>query len=51
MDELSTELIESVEVLRGPKLAVPGIDGVVVVTLKAGGAVESTVRQLQTGRR
>ena len=51
MDELSTELIESVEVLRGPKLAVPGIDGVVVVTLKAGGAVESKVRQLQTGRR
>jgi hypothetical protein len=28
--------VESVEVVRGPKLELPGIDGVVVVTLKAG---------------
>jgi hypothetical protein len=41
MDEVPSEAIESVEVLRGPRLAVPGIDGVVVITLKAAATVES----------
>ena len=48
MDEVPTEAIESVEVLRGPKLAVPGIDGVVVITLKAGSTVEERLRRLVT---
>lgn len=43
MDEVPTNSIESVEVVRGPALGVPGIDGVVVITLKAV-TVESTLR-------
>jgi hypothetical protein len=50
MDEVPTEAIESVEVIRGPKLAVPGIDGVVVITLKAAVTVESEVRRQITNQ-
>ena len=44
MDEVPTESIESIEVVRGPTLGVPGIDGVVVITLKAV-TVESELRK------
>lgn len=43
MEEVPTESIESIEVVRGPTLGVPGIDGV-VITLKAV-TVESTLRR------
>jgi beta-lactamase regulating signal transducer with metallopeptidase domain len=45
MDEVPTESIESVEVVKGPALGVPGVDGVIVITLKAAVTVESQVRQ------
>src|SRR5687768_18376532 len=33
MEEVPTKSIESIEVVRGPALGVPGIDGVIVITL------------------
>jgi len=41
MEEVPTNSIESIEVVRGPALGVPGIDGVIVITLKVV-TVEST---------
>ena len=49
MDEVPTEAIESVEVLSGPTLDISGINGVVVITLKAM-TVESKVRQQITNQ-
>ena len=50
MEEVPTNSIESVEVVKGPALGVPGIDGVIVITLKAAETVESTVRQQITNQ-
>jgi hypothetical protein len=50
MDEVPTESIESIEVVRGPALGVPGIDGVIVITLKAAVTAESEVRRQITGQ-
>ena len=44
MEEVPTNSIESIEVVRGPALGVPGIDGVIVITLKVV-TVESTLRR------
>ena len=49
MDEVPTEAIESVEVLKGPTLDISGINGVVLITLKAM-TVESKVRQQITNQ-
>ena len=50
MDEVPTEAIESIEVVKGPALGVPGIDGVIVITLNAAVTVESKVRQQITSQ-
>jgi beta-lactamase regulating signal transducer with metallopeptidase domain len=44
MEEVPTNSIESIEVVRGPALGVPGIDGVIVITLNAV-TVESKLRR------
>ena len=45
MEEVPAKSIESIEVVRGPALGVPGIDGVIVITLKAVVTVESPLRR------
>ena len=42
MGDVSPKDVESIEVVRGPALGVPGIDGVIVITLKAGSAAQSS---------
>ena len=50
MEEVPTNSIESIEVVKGPALGVPGIDGVIVITLKAVVTVESLERKRLTHR-
>src|SRR5687768_8748067 len=45
MEEVPAKSIESIEIVRGPALGVPGIDGVIVITLKAVVTVESPLRR------
>lgn len=48
MDEVPTNSIESVEVVKGPALGVPGVDGVIVITLKAAVTVDFLDRKKLT---
>ncbi len=43
MADLGPKEIESIEVIRGPKLTLPGIDGVIVITMKAGTVLVQSV--------